>query len=244
MTTAGTLTPLSAGELLDHAIVMARRYFFVLLRPVAPLYLFGCAVALLSRTGSAPVLPYISFLLSLAVSAVGECVAVLAAHDVLHGAVPEALQPWRRVRPVLWPASVGYMIKWVLTIGGLLIIILPGAYLLCIYFAVPTVSLTEGLGVRAARHRSRELARTHLTRIFLTVGLVELGLALSTVIISYSMRHFGISPNSLAITLIGWIIGFGFLPLKASLMVLVYLDCRVRSEGYDLIQQAAALGAA
>jgi hypothetical protein len=236
------LRPASAGELLDTAVGMAKRHYVAYLRLAWMPYLAAAALDYFSRLPAAPPgFPLVSLPAGLAVGAVVEVVLACASRDLLEGRGFAATP----VGPILrkrWAAIVfGYLVKWVLVLVGFFLVILPGAYLLTLYFGVPYISAFEDVGLRAARRRSRDLARKHLARVFLTIGLFDLG-AISLglgVLLLVSQGQMTQAPAWAR--WISWLLGLTLAPLRGALSAAVYLDCRVRSEGYDLDYSLAIL---
>jgi len=237
------LVPRSAGELLDTAIIVGRRHYFTLVRLAALPYGVGLGFALI---GGAPEVPaFVSlliFLVTVVLAGLAEGCTIVTCSDLVHGRVLGTTNPWTRVRQFAIPTVLGYSLKWMLAILGFFLLIAPGAYILCLYFGIPAVTLLEGVGLRQARRRSRDLARAHLGRIFATIGLFDL----AVLVASFGAIFLLSDPNTAGTpplaTVISWVVGLMLLPIRSALVTLVYYDCRIRSEGYDL-EQAAVAGA-
>jgi hypothetical protein len=227
------LRPLTAGELIDRALTAARTRFWSLLVPALPIAVLAGLIDIAYTTASLhqtwAVLP-ITFLLS----GLAESLAIAAAYALNQGDTPGTRRSWAMIRPRLIAATVGYSLKWFMAYAGMVLLLAPGVYLLCVFFAVPLVSVTEGLGFKAAQTRSHQLARKHLTRIFLSIGLVETALLVGNVIFTYAAPAIAPSVPPAALTIVTEIVGLILLPFRAVLTVLVYQDCLIRSEGYDL----------
>src|SRR5206468_11237968 len=114
-----------------------------------------------------------------AMRAIAEGLSILACVDVLDGRPISRSRAWRTVRSRLAPTIAGFTLKWVMCLLGLALFIVPGAYLICVYFAVLLVTLLERANVRLTRGRSLRLARGNFRRVFLTIGLFDLGVMLT-----------------------------------------------------------------
>ncbi len=238
------LRPASAGELLDTAIGMVRRYFPAYLAKTWLLYLVAASLDFISRLPAAPrFFPLFSLLVGLAVGATVEVRLACASRDLLEGrdfgATPVA--PILRKR---WAAIIfGYMIKWIFVIVGFAVLILPGAYMIALYFGVPCISAFEDLGLRGARYRSRELARRYIGRVFVTIGLFDIAAVLLGFAILLVLGRGHLLQIPVWARGVNWALGLVLTPIRSALTAAVYLDCRVRSEGYDLDHSAALVTA-
>jgi len=229
------MRPLTAGELLDMSVGLARSRFRQLAGTVAPWYVLGASIDVASRPArpETPIRLHL-FLLTLTISALAECRLSLEALDILKGRPPDA-SSYRNALRRRWLAIIlGYSLKWLSVIAGFLVLLLTGAYLTTIYFAVPFVSAAENLGVSGARGRSLALSRPHLGRIFASLGLFDLGLSVLSVAMTLASTGGRFSQRQPWSGVASWTLGLLVAPIRAALIAAVYLDCRVRSEGYDL----------
>jgi hypothetical protein len=117
----------------------------------------------------------------------------------------------------------------VLILGGLLLLIVPGIYLmLCYSLAWPVMVIERQFGMRGLR-RSRELTRGSLLRIvglglvvFIFVGVVGSGIQLL----------LGFLP--LVGTLVSGVVQAIGATFQSAFLVLLYFDVRCRKEAFDL----------
>jgi hypothetical protein len=239
------LVPTSAGELVDTAIGIAKRYYPACLRVVLLPYLVAASFDYASTLPGAPgILTVINLLVTWVAGAMVEVALACASRDVLEGrafgATPVA--PIFRKR---WAAIIfGHALKWIFVVFGFFMLILPGAYLMTVYFGVPYISAFEDVDMLAARDRSRELARLHLGRVFATIGVFDLAaLSLGFGVIWVLGRGSLLQAPEWARS-INWVLGLVIAPIRAALTAAVYLDCRIRSEGYDVDQAVAAVAPA
>jgi hypothetical protein len=237
--TTEALRPLGAGEMMDRAINAARLHFWLLLRPAFVAAVLGTVCDVVIGWPGVH-LGKVFVVLSTLCSGLAESLAIASAFTLVSGGQPTPANAWQMVRPRVIAATMGYALKWYLSLGALVLAILPGMYLLSAFFAVPALSVIEGLGFNAAQARSYQLSKRNLKRVFLSVGVVETAFVLITFAISYSVGAVFHSLPPGAIPVLNNLLWMLFLPFRSVLTILVYLDCRFRSEGYDLEQMAGA----
>jgi len=238
--TIESLRPLGAGEMMDQALVATRRHFWPVVRSGLPAYLCASIINIAYTPVSFEDGWYMIGVVFL-FSGLAESLAIAAAFDFTEGRTPSFRTSWARVRPRLFAASIGYSLKWAMAIAGLVLLVVPGLYLLSVFFAVPAASIIEGLGFRAARKRSLQLARPNLLRLVTSIGLLELVIGALSFGFGYVIKHaFPHFPFRL-ITLAAEAGGLVVLSYRGILTVLLYRDCRVRLEGFDLEQLARTI---
>ena len=162
-----------------------------------------------------------------------EGMAIAASWDLLHGNPPTTASSWRLVSPRAIAVAVGYALKWILIVIGLFLLIAPGFYLIGRWFAVPTTSVLEQASMREAFQRSRDLVELDLRRVLSTLGLVEMG-TLLLVLAASALLPGGLESSSIVQILAVSVVWIVLLPFRAGLMTLLYLEIRMRREGYDL----------
>lgn len=226
---------LSGSELLDASFVLAKRHFLTILRAALPgLVLAGLVELGIRALSDVPDADLLGMPALLMTWGLAEALAIAACWDLVHGSAAMPAKSYRLVYGRIAAIAIGYCLKWLLIMTGLFLLIAPGLYLIALYFAVPTASVAEQASLRQAFRRSRQLARLGLKRILLTLGMLELGgIVLSMVLWMLLPGGSWESPSALD-TIAGWVLALALLPLRAALMTLLYLDLRVRKEGYDL----------
>jgi hypothetical protein len=148
------------------------------------------------------------------------------------------------------PALVGLSILTGILVGlGLVLLVIPGIYLYVAFAVAVPVLLVEGAGPSRALGRSRELVRG---RWWGTLGVAVVGYLLVS-IVSFALTGIvvgiafanparntvtGFVLNTLAST-VGSMIGT---PAAAAFITVLYIDLRVRKEGFDLLLLARRLG--
>src|SRR5215471_10590217 len=148
------------------------------------------------------------------------------------------------------PAIVGLSIVSGIVVGlGWLFCIIPGIYLYVAFAVAVPVLLVEGAGPIRALGRSRELVQG---RWWGTLGVAVVGyllvtivsLAISGLVVGVAFAHparntvTGFVLNTLAATLGSMITT----PAAAAFITVLYIDLRVRKEGFDLLLLARRLG--
>ena len=226
---------LSRAELIDASLVFTKRYFVPILHAALPALVLGVAVdvALLLLTPDSDSL--LEMFVELMVWGLAEGMAFAACWDIVHGNTTTPGRAWTLVAPRLGAIVAGYTLKWVFIIVGLFLLIAPGVYLIALYFAVPPASVAEQASLRQAFRRSRALARPELKRIMMTLGTFQVAVLLVSTLITGAVSGWSMESSRSAIqTVVAWAFGIAILPLGAALTTLLYLDIRMRKEGYDL----------
>lgn len=224
----------SAAELFDAALTFGRRYFGAIVRAALPALAVVAVIQLAGQVlHQVPFVPVVEFVAYTMAWAGAEAAAIALCWQVVHGH-PAGVAIWSSIAPHLWTIVIGYTLKWLLILAGLILLIAPGIYLIALYFAVPTVIIAERRSLAQAFRRTRAPARPGMMRIVMTLGVLELGsITLSTVASALLASPSGATATPAGL-LVGWLIGVSLLPFRATMMTLLYVDRRVRREGYDL----------
>ena len=110
----------------------------------------------------------------------------------------------------------------------------PGALLIVRWFAVPAANVIEGTGVRQGFRRSRELARGNRRQIFITVGLLDVGMTVGALMLAIAAMDEVTSELPIWFTFFGSAFGLLYLIYHGVLSTALYANARVRNEGYDV----------
>jgi hypothetical protein len=151
----------------------------------------------------------------------------------------------RRLPAIIWMT----ILAGILTVLGFVLLIIPGVYLYVAFTVAVPVLLVEGAGPWRALRRSRQLVRG---RWWGTLGVAVVGsllvsvvsLAVSGLLVGVAFANpsrntvTGFVLNTLAATL-GSMIAT---PAAAAFVTVLYVDLRVRKEGFDLLLLARGLG--
>jgi hypothetical protein len=202
------------------------------------------------------------------------------------GRKPTMGDAWRISRSRLWPVlgallliALGVIVVWVVLFvivavlaaahaGGLAVLVgvLGGIAAFCLTvwtlvstYLIPPVVVLERQGPIRAIRRSWGLVRRRFWRVFGTLLLASLIVALTSLVLQIPFSLLarvgggagelgglvnGGSAVAVIITAIGSIVvGSVARPIGAGVVVLLYLDLRMRKEGFDLALQTAAGGA-
>jgi hypothetical protein len=151
----------------------------------------------------------------------------------------------RRLPAIVWLTILAFILVFL----GTLLLIIPGIYLYVSFTVAVPVLLVEGAGPWRALRRSRQLVQG---RWWGTLGVAVVGsllvsvvsLAVSGLLVGVAFANparntvTGFVLNTLAATL-GSMIAT---PAAAAFVTVLYIDLRVRKEGFDLLLLARGLG--
>ena len=233
---AGDIPPRDVGQLVSATLALYQRaafpLFIIALVPQLPNMVNGQL-----DLGGSFALSLASFLLTVVAGAAG----IFCVCHELTGRSTDVLDCFGRVANVLLP-MLGVVIIVVLALLGsaalmLIVIGIPLFFFLLVIwsFAMQAVVI-ENKGVFAALGRSRELVRGSWWRV-LGIGLVFVLLvvaAVVTLVVASNFIGLQLSPGPLAFAIVGGVIGALLTPVYYIGSTLLYIDLRVRNEGYDL----------
>jgi hypothetical protein len=251
VSSAPVLRPLGVGEILDTALAVYRRNAFALWRLVAvvislPAALNG-ALAVAERqvrnsngsSGSLAILQFLVLVITLIASSLATAVAFRLVADTYLG---RAIDPGaslrfglRRVLSVLW---MSLLIGVLVVVGGIFLLV-PGIYLYVAWSVAVPALLGEKLGILAAMRRSRALVRG---RFWPCAGVVFLALLLAGImaaVIGLVVAAIASSSGNNAVLFLdqgasSLIADTLVLPFQVAVTTVLYIDLRVRKEGFDV----------
>lgn len=254
------LRPLQLGEILDGAFTIMRRYW----QPV-----FGLTAAIIAVTG---VVSFLLALLTRDSTAGGVAAGVInALLDVIGSVLVEAVVVAITASAVLGrPVTAGEVVArirgqartlsllavtllLVISLASLLLII-PGIYLGVALTPAVAVCLLERTGVRQAMRRSWQLSRGSWWRMFGILLLAAIIMLVASFIISLPFEVvLGVGALTTGATsstavlfgaaVISTITAILTRPFAAAVAALLYVDLRMRREGFDVtLSEAAAAG--
>ncbi|HET7550558.1 MAG TPA: hypothetical protein VFK04_04660 [Gemmatimonadaceae bacterium] len=165
------LQPRSASELIDVAAQVVRRHYWKLVdvAVLALLPYFAFDIVYRAPDSDAPLLVMV---LTTGIVGTAADVAVIAALlRVLEGGDASPRAALGLVRRRLWPIVAAGTYRAALVLGGLLLVVVPGLYVLASY-AVLAAVIAAGpkLGARAALRRARTLTAGYRWRALGCVG--------------------------------------------------------------------------
>jgi len=239
---SSTLSVRAAIELVDRALTLGKRHFWILERLALIPVLAAVGIGYWYGGVGHPFLVRAAALIATAaLYGIMEAVTIAGAWDLLHAQSVDVAATWRlmgRRSPIIVAA---YVAKLVLIYLGLLALVVPGFYLLAIYFAVPAVNVLEDLGIGRSLARSRALALGSVLGIIVSIGGTWVVSAVVAAVLPTLLTRLGVPPVSplrfiVAVAWVGLVI-----PFRSALSALVYLELRVRREGYDLQQLLSSM---
>lgn len=247
------LRALSFSELLDQGFQLLRNHFRLLMGIGLILYLPLGLLSALAQTAVGSGTPTVAVLVGILLSAL----AVLLIQPVVIATITFALgevylgrnvtvgAALRNTAGLLMPVMGTFLLYSVVVIIGLILLIVPGIYLMLILMLVTQIVVLERRFGISALKRSRELMRGNLARgfgitftSFLLMMVVQTGVGLVLSGVPF------VAPLATAVVQAA---GFAF---YSAVGVLLYFDIRCRKEAFDLeflarsVEQRAAAGAA
>jgi hypothetical protein len=257
------LGEMTVGDILDRGLklLFARLPAFYTLNLIvlSPLILYQIVVPILINSTAADPRQIILYTAGsgLVVIVLTIILSPLATAALLHMTMQEFVGRRKTVAEALGFATtrLGSLILTSLLVGlvvalGFLACIAPGVYFAVSYIFVGQVVVLEGLSGGAAMSRSSNLISGHRGRVFGVVLLIAIGggmvqailaVGLQTVMPSQrlvptanGMRVEFNSVNHVVQTLITQLLGIVFSTYQAVCTTLLYLDLRIRKEGFDL----------
>lgn len=230
------LRPLSFGEILDGAFVLYRRHYRVLLQAssitLLPVAFGWIARALLPRSAPGAAAGALLSLFELAVAFAAYAVVTHLIAAAYQGGNPSLAPSVRAVAGRLGSILITSLLVTVLTVVGMMLLLIPGLLVAGRYFAVVPAAVLEGLGWRAARRRSRDLARDAEMQVLGVVCVAMLIFFLPYLAAGVVGLDSMIgAPATGALEALWSVIAT---PITTGIYVLLYFDRRVRTEGLDV----------
>lgn len=265
--TTGGLQPLSAGETLDRAINIYRQnattlwtILAVVVIPIQVIELILRRVAVgdvvkignsFYKTGGGSSGGAVAYLIIALLS--------LAAILIANGATVKAIGDAYLGHPADWRESLRYssgrfwsllglaIVLTILLIIGYVLIVIPGIYLTVIWSVAIPAMMMEGLPALGSMQRSNDLVKGRWWATFgrLLVALIiyvvaYLILAAIAGAIASGVSSFTVYLIILAI--FGAATSILFVPFVSAVLMVIYIDLRVRKEAFDLEMLAEHLG--
>jgi hypothetical protein len=209
----------------------------------------------LSLTGTFAIL-----LVNLVFGAILTGMLCLVVSDSVLGQPSTAGAAWQRVKPMAWRVLGASLLVGFLQIVGLLLCVLPGAFLWGAWALVMPALVLERIGVIAAIRRSYRLVTPNFWRVFgirllssfiaaavaTPFALITLATGASDIFSQLDTNNTNQSVHLSAATIIvgaivGVIVTTLTAPFIAGMLTLLYIDRRIRAEALDVQLQQAAL---
>jgi hypothetical protein len=167
-------------------------------------------------------------------------VLVKLASQTYLGGQPNLGETWREVAPQIPAILVASLLKAVLLFVGLFAFIVGAFYVVARFFAVSTAIVLEDKGPWEAFGRSSELSRGRKRFILNALLLVYI----IYTILSYGVLGLvGLIGNPIVAIVGSSVFTIVAYPLIGLTEMLLYYDARIRNEGFDIEQMAAAIDA-
>jgi len=261
------LRPLGIGEILDVGIKITTRHWRTLvlavLVVVVPLELLGALVTLsavdtsfydpLSNEFDEDVLwrEIAAITISAGLTLLAQTIATGVCFKTVADAYLGRAASWRRslgenvrrLHSIVWISFLGTF----LAVLALVACIAPGVWLYFAWAVAVPVLLMEGTKGRRALGRSFRLVRGFWWRTFaiLVLGAILAGIVQSAVTAAFLGVTFSTDSEAVSVLanfLASVFAGILTTPFVAAVTIVLYIDLRVRKEGFDLALLAARLG--
>jgi hypothetical protein len=233
---------MSLAEILDMGFRLLRNHFGLLLGISAVVYLpYAVLAGLFEATfdsqalGGDLSLSLISIWLLLAlvaftlVSPLVTCAITHALGELYLGRPTSIGGAFRAALPRLLPLAGTWLLAAFAILAGLLLLVVPGLYLMLAFTLVTQIIMLEGLAGVPALGRSRHLMQGNLLRAFalgLVVALLGGVLSFGLELVFAVVPNFGVVGSALAQA-----VAFAY---YSAVGVVFYFDVRARKEAFDL----------
>lgn len=240
-----TLRPRTVTELLDATFSLYRRnasaYIMVTAIAVVP----GLIVQLLLVGEQASVGQVLGALMMLPISLISYAlmkgVVVKMGSDVYLGGEADVAESVRAVLPRVGTLIAAAIFQGVMFFLYALMLLFPVLIAFAKWFGPEAAVVLEGMGASAAMDRSASLSEGHRMRIFGALALTYLIYFL----LGMALGFFGIIGGSEVVMLfVQTLITIIAYPVVGLMTMLLYYDCRIRKEGFDVEHLAQSLGTA
>ena len=234
---------MTLAEILDMGFRLLRNHFGLLLGISAVVYLpYGILAGLFESTfesqalgGGALSLSLISIWLLLAliaftiVTPLVTCAITHALGELYLGRPSTLPGAFEAALPRLLPLAGTYLLAALAILAGLILLVVPGLYLMLAFTLVTQIIMLEGLAGVTALGRSRHLMRGNLLRAF-ALGMV---VALLGGVLSFGLELvFAVAPGFGVVgSALAQAVAFAY---YSAVSVVFYFDVRARKEAFDL----------
>jgi hypothetical protein len=161
--------------------------------------------------------------------------AAVAVIDCVNGGQPRISHALEKVGERFWPLAAVIAVTTIGLVLGVMALLVPGIILLVFWLFASSAVVVEGLGVRGALARSRQLVRGAFWPVLGVYLLIEIGAALVGVLLLIPLDAIALAFNGDAEKIVSGIaevvVTTVVQPLAMIGVALMYLDRRVRAEG-------------
>lgn len=253
------LRPLTLGEILDRTFSLYRRHFLLFIGisaiPQVLVLAFSVASLLLSRVPGriAPlhtlltafgILAALAFVVVYLVAYLfSQGGTIFAVSDLYLGRPTTIAASLRRVSGEFWSLFGVLLLNGLAVLGGFLLLVIPGIYIMCRLLVCVPAALIERRGPRESLSRSFDLTRDYAGRAFMVILLYfVIAFAVQMCIgIPFGVAAFMVGKNSSALLVVqilsqvaGAIGNVLVIPILLIATSVFYFDLRVRKEAFDL----------
>lgn len=270
------LRPLAVGEILDRTFTLYRERFLLFLGISAIPHLLllvvnlsqvflrfpgkpaaTAAAARLSppMTGAAVVVLLIGVVVGVIVYLLSQGATVIAISEIYLGRTITIADSFRRVRGELGNLFGVVLLNGLATGAALILLIIPGIYMMCRLVVCIPAALIENLGPRTSLERSFELTKDSAGRAFLIILLYfalafaagalfampfQVMIVMTAAKNNPEMLRFWVALAQVGSTIANVLVA----PVLTIASAILYYDLRVRKEAFDLQMMMNPLGGA
>jgi hypothetical protein len=213
---------LDPGAVISRAVEIYRQNFAILFGAAAGLLVvpFVLAAIVNDTAGGG-----IASLLTVIIGSFYQGMVVELVQDVQDGKRDNSLgQLFASVAPVILTLLVVSFLAWIGIGVGLLLIVIPGLFLMTIWAVTAPVVVMERTGVLAAFTRSQELVRGNAVPTFAVVLIAVVGIEIIRTIVQALTNGLGDAASAV----ITWVVAAGTEPISALSVAVLYYALRER----------------
>lgn len=240
------LRPKPGPEIVDEGIQLARQNYgaLVLATLVPQLPVFG--IDIWRFTHKAPLGLWLGYFAAVVCASIANASAARVAMDALEGRPPDLGRALRYVLRRAWPVVLSGLYRATFFILGLVILLIPGLYVLSVYALIPVLPVLEPeVGSWQALRRSASLtARARLLAFGVYVAPFVFVSGSVTALTMFTARIMGPYGGPWFSSLLGSILELTLRPFLAAIQVRLYIELRMRKEAIDIEWALASPSAA
>ena len=224
------------AEIVDEGIQVARQNYgtLVLATLLPQLPVFG--IDLWKSTQRGPFASWLALLLSVICASLANASAARVVMDALEGRPTDLARVLRIVLRRAWPVVFSGLYRAIFFVLGLVIVLIPGLYVLSVYALVPVLPVLEPEigGWQALRRSATLTARARL--LAFGAYVVPYGFVSAAVWASATLttRIAGPHVGRLFGSLLGSSLAVALRPFLAAIQVRLYVELRMRKEAIDI----------
>jgi hypothetical protein len=217
-------TPIDPGAVIDRALTIYREQAAVLF-PAALLVFAIQAIAVVALSDALGVLVS---LVSMVLSTFYQGMVVELVRDVQDGRRDSSIGAlFASVTPVLITLLATSIVFGVGVAIGLVLLLVPGLYLLTIWSVVAPVVVIERASVLEAFGRSRALVRGNGSSVFVVILVVFVGL----LVVNFLVALISAGLGDVGSAVVGWLVNAATAPITALTAAVLYFTLRERAGG-------------